>query len=162
MNRPEIYQKSMDVLVKAYIDGGLDRMDCAACAVGNLVAAGCGYTRSPKKHKFLDSEGRIVTSYWSVIINSADGLHFIPSDVYKQITCTGYNRRELHKIEEAFMHPPESGNFGYCVQYDEQYHGLIAVLKVLDEIHEVKDDTIKASSKVRFDSVRETILQTNS
>ena len=40
MERTELFNKSVDVLVKAYKSGSLSHYNCQACAVGNLVSAG--------------------------------------------------------------------------------------------------------------------------
>lgn len=42
MKRPELYQKTVDILVKAYFDDTLQHGNCYACAVGNIIAGNCG------------------------------------------------------------------------------------------------------------------------
>ncbi len=141
MNRPEVYQKSVDVLAKAYVDGRLDKLDCAACAVGNLVAAGCGY-KIIGYNKYLGSDGIVRTPDWLFIVREWN----LNKEGVMEVNSTGYDKNELTRIERAFMYPPEH----LTCEYDEQYHGLMAVLKVLDEIHEVTDQAVSIKSKSKF------------
>lgn len=40
MKNQQLFDKTVSVLVNAYFNGYLNPVDCAACAVGNLVAGG--------------------------------------------------------------------------------------------------------------------------
>lgn len=143
MKNPELYHRSVDILVKAYVDGYLNPMDCAACAVGNLIAGNCGY-KYLSPNKWMDANGKtIVPRWWSLNRRS---------DV--EIMATGYPEADILRIEQSFMHPPGRS----CVKMDldseytdeDIFTRLMAVLSVLDQIHEVTDESIQQSSKAKF------------
>lgn len=45
MNRPELYQKTVDLLLDAYNSGKLEHGDCKACAVGNICGGNDNWAR---------------------------------------------------------------------------------------------------------------------
>lgn len=156
MNRPDLFEHSVAVLVKAFFDGTLAKGLCAACAVGNLVAAGQGGTIT-RTLPFVRHNDRDVTfccdtknQYWGSLFTTADGEQQFCSDylrnseVRANIRATGYATRDLMRIEYAFETHTDICATAYHRHseeeiLDDQYRGLMAVLDVLFDIHEVED-----------------------
>lgn len=134
MLKPELYQRTVDILVKAYFEDTLRHGDCSACAVGNLVNYG-----KPKE-----------TWEWaSVFYTGGMGQELFPCNYIgkakDEIDSTGYTWQELAKIEYAFETAPKG------ISNDEwMFNGLMAVIDVLDQIHENTDTQVTATTKQRF------------
>ena len=133
MNRTEIYQKSIDILLDSYNNNTLEHSNCTACACGNLVAAANNYKYVPKSHSWsglsIEWENKRIADWYGLIIedkvyNKEEGI--------KQINSTGYTIEEFIKIEEAF----EKADWT-LEKKKRMFNGLTAVLNVLREIHEV-------------------------
>lgn len=152
MNRPELYQKTINVLLDAYNNGELSHGVCSCCAVGNIC-------------KESSNELGISNDMWSFLfVTSCDEGFYKPT---KSIfsTCskieqalilikdTGYTVEELTKIEWAFETaiPIEKREYYTKLKTKEgQYMGLCAVLEVLKQIHE-KEEIVEA--KERLDAI---------
>ncbi len=108
MKNKEQFEKTVQVLVKAYFEGTLEHMDCRACAVGNIVGHG----------------------EWMP--------QFVRYDPYNERVQnnSGYTWKELGVIERAFESVITTREDFNSDQH--QYNGLMAVLDVLFEIHEVE------------------------
>lgn len=157
MKNQELYQKSVDILAKAYVDNTLERANCCACAVGNLVAANCGIKMQKRRGLVMtigESFEMVLMLGWmdvhphwqDVFMTNGEGIQFFSSEKYdldhiakEQIDSTGYTMWELAKIEHAF----ERNYKGE----DPMFSSLMAVIDVLDKIHEVD----QAESKVSRD-----------
>jgi hypothetical protein len=111
-------------------------LDCAKCAVGNL----CG--------GWADWGILLLYETWS------SGEKFWPAVIKEAEKRSGYKVHELQIIEDAF----ENANEGNSRE-DWMYNGLVAVLDVLKEIHEVTDEDL-AISKQRFAAHHQSKLQT--
>lgn len=136
------FEKTVNVLVQAYLNDTLKHGDCCACAVGNIIAAsiGCEMVK-PREHVKSSFEwaknGVYYEPIWpAVFASDRYGKQERHPKKYrgmykKQIDITGYDWRELAKIEKAF----ESNRF---FDNDESmFNGLMAVVSVLAEIHGV-------------------------
>lgn len=150
MNKPELYQKTVDILVQAYFNDTLMHVNCEACAVGNLVAANKGIELKRGNHG-VRAVGRPYecNTEWFRAIGFGGFVYpermQIPA-VADQINATGYSLEEVGLIEAAF----ESA---YRDNEDidlEMFNGLMAVIEVLDQIHENTDQAVTTSSKQRF------------
>lgn len=135
MNNLEKFNHSVSILVKAYSNGTLNRMDCTACAVGNLIVGnGIDLRRTQSKwHNYI---------HMNFCLDSGDYFTAI-----QQIEITGYTADQLGSIEKAFMNGSE-------VDFDmwsseRNFEGLMAVVDVLAEIHNI-DLTVKDEAKVLF------------
>lgn len=156
MKNKALYEKTVSILVDAYFNDTLVHGNQCGCAVGNIVAANMGI----KLHK-IDG-GVLVPSYWDEDKVSSDktiknnGLWFdricpdfmdkVPLQlINKQIKSTGYNWEQIEAIERAFEN----------AQYSESediymYNGLMAVIDVLDRIHENTDTNATEQTKNKF------------
>src|SRR5688572_24997822 len=103
MKNPELYHRTVDILVKAYVDGVLMPMTCSACAVGNLVAVNMGYSVTQDKDGFSDrpywmdsgNKYQHPDSLWAEHIRGKE----ITQESQAQVDSTGYSEKELYSIE---------------------------------------------------------------
>lgn len=151
MKNETLYNKTVNILVDAYFNDTLVHCNCYGCAVGNLVAANMGlkYVGKGKKLRWrgvksiyqgFPSKNWIdVLQMGEVNIEEYDGV------AKMQIDATGYTPQELARIEHAFE------NEGIYQRNDQtMFNGLMAVIEVLDQIHENTDQTVTQSSKQKF------------
>lgn len=157
MTQQEHFDRSVAVLVKAYINSELQHGSCTACAVGNLIAAGAGY-KYKSGRTWLDKQGQSVDamSWYEATADVAKG-NLCPEATtevaQKLVSVTGYDLRQITQIEAAF----EFRNLGrpelhktYELDMDSrQYVGLMAVVDVLAEIHGI-DLTTSTAAKALF------------
>ena len=132
MIKPELYKKTVDILYQAYFNDELEHGNCAACAVGNI----CAGNGIPRHHPDLRQE--INNASWRFKFMTRLGQQRVketaPASAMKVIRATGYTWRQLARIEYAF----ETAWTGYSKE-DHMFNGLVAVLEVLKEIHQVTD-----------------------
>lgn len=136
-NRVELYEKTCNTLIDAWLDGELRHGDCEACAVGNI----CG-GRSEWENLFYT---------WRSIqeqnFSRPDPITgFIYPDLWSQgkelIISTGYSVEELAQVEYAFESSIDH-NYGKLSDTPEgQYIGLCAVMEVLWDIHGIQDRSL--------------------
>lgn len=144
MKNPELYQKTVDILVNAYFNDTLEHSNCYACAVGNLIGYYLGVVFTHRKMWVG------LKPYWDdVFITMDEGQRICHSEYFgeakRQIDLTGYTYIELAKIEKAFE-MAESG-----VNDDEfMFNGLMAVIETLNKIHKNTDPIIIENQKNRF------------
>ena len=128
MKRPELYKKTVDILFNAYFNDMLRHGFCGACAVGNIIKANVG----------------IVSDNWYYVIEekrSGRSSQIADPEIARtEINSTGYTINELAKIEAAFEGAP-----GWKEDY--MFNGLVAVLEVLKEIHEVGEEEAAAAAQ---------------
>lgn len=170
MKRAELYQRSVDILAKAYMDNTLEHNNCAACAVGNLVAANNGYEIIPNLKmsavaQWCKPKGIGVDFFnpeWHKVFMTG-GVHDVRTgnitrhqdrdpqayrgEAAQQIDSTGYSWQELSQIEHAFEIAPKGSS-----EDEWMFNGLMAVVDVLDRIHENTDEAVTRKSKYLFES----------
>lgn len=147
MNREEIYYRSVDVLVKAYLNDTLEHGNTCACAVGNLIAANTGRTLVPPvvppkyTQLYIWSDGTALPKWFEEMRCNA-----MSDEARQQISSTGYSVREVIEIEQAFegAHPQYPTN-------DYVFNSLMSVIDCLDKIHENTDTIISTAAKKKFD-----------
>lgn len=134
MIKEKLFNETIDKLVTAYFNGNLEHGHCYSCAVGNI----CG-----------DS----VWSYWffttsvfncgSPFIRIQGNMRQLKQEDYDKPFPERYpyNKDELGQIEFAFETAPEEG--------DWEFNGLMAVVEVLQKIHQC-DETETKQAKERF------------
>lgn len=144
------FHHTVNILVQAYLNDELAHKTCSACAVGNIVAAATG--TKPKRNDELApiefdntffADGSPAMNGWYAIIGGSKS-----TEGEYQIRATGYTVEEIRSIEYAFEHAPgdpgkpDQGLFrGRCTDTTWMFNGLMAVVDVLAEIHEIDLNT---------------------
>lgn len=143
-NELQKFNETVDILVKAYLNGALRHGDCNACAVGNLVGARLGANKK---------------MFWPYIFMTSrtgetlfdDSAYVTNSEAREEVDSTGYNCRQLARIENVFELSACYDEFQDQVgdKYEQMFNGLMAVVDVLADIHKV-DLSVKESAKLMF------------
>lgn len=139
------FSKTVDILVKAYLNDTLQHADCSKCAVGNIVNA-CFPVVSGLQPSFNKYSG-----WASVFVTDRgdNGKRYLNPQNYTglakiEIDSTGYSWEQLSDVEHAFE-MADKGN-----SYDEyMFNGLMAVVDVLADIHQI-DLKAKEEAKLLF------------
>lgn len=137
------FNHTMDLLVKAYMNDTLKHAECEACAVGNICRGDSQWNSC-----FITVEGKQIRAKEDeIIVRSAFGIIKVTSlydpknpkdaiEIKRQsidlIASTGYSIDELARIEFTFEKAMRGKNSD-----DYMFNGLMAVLDVLAEIHEI-------------------------
>lgn len=142
MNRPDLYYKTVNLLLDAYNTGELKHGDCEYCAVGNIckeASEKTGIGNSRWNGAFCTFKNETGDSYVQMVRG------FIPTNIaLALINATGYTVEELKQVEWAFETSIPINQREYYTEVNikqGQYIGLCAVLEVLKDIHsaEVED-----------------------
>ncbi len=175
MLKPELYNKTVDILVAAYFADTLAHGSCAACAVGNIVSSNMGYEMKVNPNGSMIEKFNWVKNgnelpYPGMVANESGvfnkvggwGAVFTTNNpnvqkmgkpkmnrfigaAKEQIESTGYTVDELAKIEFHF----ETAKRG---KSDEEwmFNGLMNVINALDIIHQNNDTQVTQYSKSKF------------
>lgn len=158
------FQNTVDILVKAYLNGTLAHGDCAACAVGNIIAAKVGAKVDISDIDICGGEwirnGNYLTIGWNEVFVTREGQQLISPHNYfgqikLQIDASGYSWQDLAKIEFAFESAEKPEGLDYaphreeCLNEEWMFNGLMAVVDVLAEIHGISLES-KESAKALF------------
>lgn len=148
MKKIDLYKKTVDILYDAYFKGTLQHGDSCACAVGNMVAANMGY-----EFTSADTWSNGAFPEWSnVFCSSSEGQSTwqqeYAGEAKIQIDSTGYSWLELARIEKAFE---STANFNYSEIEESMFNGLVAVLEVLKDIHEITDEELLYENNQKFE-----------
>lgn len=145
--------KAIDIFLDALNNGTLAKGDCAACAVGNLVAAGM---KIPiKLYDDVKTEEDIQENeHWAVALNPMV-LHFSPFSLEKGLKCievTDFSVPELRRIEKIFERNTNISYFSFKYYTKEQIRadqikGLEAVIKVMLEFDEQPEEVFEVFTK---------------
>lgn len=159
MKNQELFHKTVNILVQAYLNNSLIHCDCSACMVGNLVASNMGIKMSVAENYFniIGAEWIGEEPHWhKVFYTQPDTKKQIfkktsyRGKAKKQIESTGYSLKELAKMEYVFETAPGFKTTNYDPQDEEwMFNGLMAVIDVLCDIHEMNDEA-KQEAKALF------------
>ncbi len=170
MKNPELFNKTVDILVKSYHEGTLAHHEGAGCVLGNIIAHNLGVKVIPNEeagYPYFTSNGGIakqpkfkwsngVLPYWASVqsmgvihkvdLQNADlkaiGLYIKGK---QQLASTGYSSEELLQIERAF-----ESQYAQDLRGDQDgYKGLMAVVEALQIIHEA-NEVQTADAKEKF------------
>lgn len=150
------FNQTVDVLVKAYLNNTLMHGNCAACAVGNIIASSIGAEVKADEYAWF-RKGVEISPIWDEVFcsNSPGSQEIYPSEykgwVKRQIDASGYSWQDLAAIEKAFElnHPCTLEEWTEDIEDKAMFNGLMAVVDVLADIHGV-DLTVKESAKLLF------------
>lgn len=150
MKNKELYDKTVSILVDAYMNDTLQHGNYCGCAVGNMIASNMGIQINNILKEDEDSEIEWIgvsdtdASQWLWLIYKDKSCLINERLALRQIRSTGYSVEEIYKIEKAF-----EGSDRYYEE-DEMFSGLMAVIEALDIIHENTDTTLTNQTKKRF------------
>lgn len=149
MKNPELFHKTVGILAKAYLKGELEAESCCACAVGNLVAANCGYKIVKDEDAnfiWLDSDNKEVYPNWRYITALPKHDVYRQNSDHSQVDATGYTPEELDQIEFVFMDariPTGSEDDGLLYYTYNHFQGMMNVVDYLMVLHEATEDEVR-------------------
>lgn len=155
MKREELFNKTIGILVNAYHNDELEPGSPCGCAVGNLVAAGCGYTINGGT--FVTGQfknGPMAEWVMPVVAGAGRGIGYIHmnQEARKQVDSTGYSVQELSLIEHAFecrdLDHEELDKYRSKPKDERSLEGLFRVYDMLCDIHEVDKTKVKVAEEV--------------
>jgi len=135
MTNQKKFEHSVNVLLKALLNNTLVHGRCKACAVGNLIAASLGINIYLEEHDWPKWRTNLYTGHeWlHPEFDEIETANFF----YRSV---GYTQDQIYKIEHAFEAAP---------MYDDWVlNGLMAVVDVLAEIHEIDLTTVKETKEL--------------
>lgn len=170
----ERFQKAYDSLVRAFFEGTLAKWTCTACACGNIILDAVGTPLT--KEQFNDDLYRMSidslvdidkvrierattlsefsNNLWANKRVVSDG-DYVALEPYKhEINAAGYTAEEFARIENAFENNTVI-KIGRYPQFreesilEDQYKGLCAVVDVLLELDDEKEDPDELKQKFR-------------
>jgi len=155
MKNKELFNRTISILVNAYLNDTLEHGQPCGCAIGNLVAANNGYSiQKSERSNWVFIEGaRFRHAFWTEVQNYGRKREKVyMDDCYdkgvKELLSTGYNTSETLLIEAAFESPRLTEN-GTCIDDDSidstGYLGLMSVVDTLMEIHEATTEEAEAA-----------------
>jgi hypothetical protein len=129
------FNYTVNVLVKAYLNNTLRHEECKACAVGNIAGSDLW------KYLFVTADPGVQTRLPTWYRPTIDGFKTMQDARLagmKIIKKTGYTWKELAMVELAFESAPKGNS-----KDDHMFNGLMAVVDVLAEIHNINLEEIK-------------------
>ncbi len=156
MKNKQLFDKTVGILVKSYMNDTLQHGTCTACAVGNIICHNM-YNGDHRKWwqtffaNVLNGDGS-----WSHVFSTApddtgklsqrfDASRCVDAAL-EQVKSTGYTVEELAQIEYAFeivtqdKDPKIELNVSDCpkdIKDHYMFKGLVSVYETLCDIHEV-------------------------
>lgn len=144
MKRPELYHKTVGILVDAYFNDTLVHGDYCGCAVGNMIAANLGI-KLIRRRDGVEWGANTMKHFGSEWYDLKYGTKLVGDKGEIQIKSTGYTYQQILDIEKAFE-LAEDGN----TEEEYIFNGLMAVIDVLDQIHENTDTNVTQETKNKF------------
>ncbi len=154
MNRQDLYEKNVNILLDAFNKGELVSGQCTGCAVGNLFyGSNCWTARMGLRSGHDRISPLQAVEIQDVSILAMPGMVLEAERLRKKV---GYTWHELMQIEDAFEAGCHSVNT-WTAEGDEtgeirviaqsRMAGLTNVLDLLKEFHYVDEDTHTESIK---------------
>lgn len=136
------FDRTVGILVQAYLNDTLEHVNCHACAVGNIIAHEMGI-------KIIPCDPQIYFKHHKWETGSPEWYNIGKCRPCREQELTGYTAEELTRIENAFecRDNPELLCGTPCDEW--MFIGLMQVVNVLAEIHNV-DLSAKESAKALF------------
>ncbi len=156
MKNKELFDRTISILVKAYMEGVLLHGNECACVIGNMIAANndiCIKTNPLAWSK----DGEIIDDPdWNKVHNLGNmrSLAYLDSISLfrgkRELESTGYSVHETCKIEGVFERKYITVVDGGNYEDTDGYLGLMAVVDCLMEIHQCTDEKVKEETKAMF------------
>ncbi|KAA5540565.1 hypothetical protein [Adhaeribacter rhizoryzae] len=144
MKNKELYDKTIKILVNAYLNDSLVQGNCHACAVGNIIAANLNI-KYDQDLKWINRQ----VAWSQVFVTLSNKIAQVKrpwaytGPAREQINATGYAWPELARLEYAFERAPRGKT-----KEERIFNGLMAVVEVLTQIHEIDEQTKVATRKL--------------
>lgn len=138
------FNHTVNVLLKAYLNDTLEHGNCTKCAVGNILANGewafffHTTTSYQKKSRFKFIPDTAYLKGGRVHLSEHPDRANL-NKVLENITVSGYTIEQLECIENTFEDSVQDG----MSKDTNMFNGLMAVVDVLAEIHEIDLETVK-------------------
>lgn len=134
MKNEKLFNETTDKLVNAYFEGTLKHGKCNSCAVTHIAGTRhWGNCFQTFRREDMDGDFEILRAY-------GDYVQAKPIKKYHVfLNTSGYSIEELMDIEWAFETAPSLG--------DWEFNGLMAVVDVLEKIHECGLETTNTTKK---------------
>jgi len=153
MTNIEKFNDTVSILVNAYLNNELEHGNCAACAVGNIIASkrgvkpvlSCEMVANGGRYRFSDGsfpawiDVFITRTRFSKQIFVLDGYI---GEAKEEIDLTGYSVFDLAKIEFAFERALNQDT------EERMFEGLMNCVDVLAEIHGVPLTTTESAKQL--------------
>lgn len=151
MKNKNLYDKTVAILVKAYLNDTLQHCECTACAVGNIVAGNLNIGLEKRGNQvYLKDESGMSSGRWFGAISYGRVKESrLTEEILHQIKSTGYTAQQLADIEQKFEHAYAPYGTDDDFEPEWMYNGLMAVVQVLGEIHEVSQE-VTEETKLLF------------
>jgi hypothetical protein len=138
MKNESLFNRTIGILAKAYMNGTLRYVYCTACAVGNLVAAANDIKLVKNEFDEIQCIGGDSGS-WICLIDfgrgvSTDNYSYFQDEIEK-CEKTGYSISELALIEERFYKARYAERPWNCISNDPNFNGLMGIVDLLSGIH---------------------------
>jgi len=121
MKKPELYKKTVDILLAAHKNNTLNQGSCRSCAVGNLIYANINNT----------DEWEETDWYRTFIFKVGDISEDRVKRATDQVKSTGYTIPQIIRIERAF-----------------ENNEILGVIDVLQAIHETTDEETQTTKNL--------------
>lgn len=172
MNRPELFVKSVDILVDAFQKGKLQHLSACNCAVGNLIAYRKGSYNHVDNEAWLSLVEEVRSNYpagmkrkllpekEAIIRRLFNGNedNVCKSELnasIREINKTEYTVDEVEKIERAFEDVDENGKYPHQTMHPIDENGnyinprrgatiesICRAIDALGEIHKVPEKSL--------------------
>jgi hypothetical protein len=186
MNRSDQFWKSVNTLATAYLQGKLEPLDCASCAVGNLVAAELGgasvagwvdewpvHSTSPQGNwRDAIRSNEVWQPRKAAAVLNADATRFvtpifidIDMSVVQTVSVTDYSVTDvgydpatpLPYTPIEFFRIESAFLHGLDGRDQSTFESLMDAVEVLFDIHNVEDEDLKSEAKEAFDGDYNTV-----
>jgi hypothetical protein len=152
MKNKELFDRTIGILVKGFMNDTMEYTDCTACAVGNLIAYNNGMFL--RRGCFgIESVGG-ESDNWSYVIKIGSG-QLMPSwnqesnkQTLIQMANTGYTPIQLAAIELAFSEGYSKLSVVDLELKDRNFSGLMSVVDTLMLIHEANETEVKQAKEL--------------
>ena len=140
MKNKKLFEKTVNILVKAYKNGTLKHQLCQACAVGNIIAY---FNPEIKRIGDLPCSDYV---WFDVVMSFRQLKRDYDSENYdrglKHIRQTSYSIADISTIEQSFERADKGDS-----EESYMFNGLMSVVDCLMIIHEANEtETIYAKS----------------
>ena len=144
MKNKKLFDKTIGILVNAYMKGTLNHEKPCACGIGNIIAANNGYIL--QDNQWYTAEGLHIRQEWY-----SDVVH--GGDENDQMLSSNYSLSQLKTLEAAFEDRNKKGMIRRGDDDDPTgYLGLMDMVDALIDIHQgTEDQKVEAKEMIKIE-----------